>query len=95
MNTLITGASSGVGEALALACARRGDRLFVCGRNAERLAAVAEACGAKPESQAQETTAAVTQTATEAATAAQTGKRIASRTGFCFFFFVKRLCGCQ
>lgn len=44
MNTLITGASSGVGEALALACARRGDRLFVCGRNAERLAAVAEAC---------------------------------------------------
>ena len=44
MNTLITGASSGVGEALALACARRGDRLFVCGRNAERLSAVAAAC---------------------------------------------------
>ena len=44
MNTLITGASSGVGEALALACARRGDRLFLCGRNAERLSAVAESC---------------------------------------------------
>lgn len=35
-------------------------------------AAALSACGAKPESQAQETTAAVTQTATEAATAAQT-----------------------
>ena len=44
MNTLITGASSGIGEALARACARRGDRLFICGRNAERLAAVAAAC---------------------------------------------------
>ena len=44
MSTLITGASSGVGEALALACAKRGDRLFLCGRNAERLVAVAEAC---------------------------------------------------
>ncbi len=44
MNTLITGASSGIGEALALACAKRGDRLFICGRNAERLAAVAAAC---------------------------------------------------
>ncbi|MBR1587945.1 MAG: SDR family NAD(P)-dependent oxidoreductase [Kiritimatiellae bacterium] len=44
MNTLITGASSGIGEALARACAIRGDRLFICGRNAERLAAVAAAC---------------------------------------------------
>ena len=44
MNTLITGASSGIGEALARACAKRGDRLFICGRNAERLAAVAAAC---------------------------------------------------
>jgi NAD(P)-dependent dehydrogenase (short-subunit alcohol dehydrogenase family) len=46
MNTLITGASSGIGEALARACAKRGDRLFICGRNAERLAAVADACRA-------------------------------------------------
>ena len=44
MNTLITGASSGIGEAIARACAKRGDRLFICGRNAERLAAVATAC---------------------------------------------------
>ena len=44
MNTLITGASSGIGEALAVASARRGDRLFICGRNAERLSAVAERC---------------------------------------------------
>ena len=44
MNVLITGASSGIGEALALACAKRGDRLFICGRNADRLDAVATAC---------------------------------------------------
>ena len=37
MNVLITGASSGIGEALTLECARRGDRLFICGRNRERL----------------------------------------------------------
>jgi len=46
MTTLITGASSGIGEALALASARRGDRLFICGRNQERLEAVAEKCRA-------------------------------------------------
>ena len=46
MNTLITGASSGIGEALAIECARRGDRLFLCGRNGERLNAVAEKCRA-------------------------------------------------
>lgn len=44
MNTLITGASSGIGEALALACSRRGDRLFLCGRDCGRLKAVAAAC---------------------------------------------------
>ena len=46
MNTLITGASSGIGEALALACAKRGDRLFVCGRDRARLESVAERCRA-------------------------------------------------
>ena len=46
MNTLITGASSGIGEALAVASARRGDRLFICGRDRARLAAVAERCRA-------------------------------------------------
>ncbi|MCR5413311.1 MAG: SDR family NAD(P)-dependent oxidoreductase [Kiritimatiellae bacterium] len=44
MTTLITGASSGIGEALALASAARGDALFICGRDEQRLAAVAEAC---------------------------------------------------
>jgi len=44
MNTLITGASSGIGEALALACAERHETLFLGGRNAERLASVAERC---------------------------------------------------
>lgn len=44
MNVLITGASSGIGEALALACAARGDRLFLCGRDAGRVTAVVSAC---------------------------------------------------
>lgn len=44
-SVLITGASSGVGEALAIECARRGVRnIFICGRNAERLAAVVKKC---------------------------------------------------
>ncbi len=46
MNTLITGASSGIGEAIARECAARGDRLFLCGRNAQRLSSVADACRA-------------------------------------------------
>ena len=44
MNTLITGASSGIGEALAIASAKRGDRLFLCGRDKTRLDGVAERC---------------------------------------------------
>ncbi len=41
---LITGASSGIGEALALYYAANKCRLSICGRNAERLEAVAEKC---------------------------------------------------
>jgi NAD(P)-dependent dehydrogenase (short-subunit alcohol dehydrogenase family) len=43
---LITGASSGIGAALALACARPGATLHLGGRDAERLAASAERCAA-------------------------------------------------
>lgn len=46
MNVVITGASSGIGEALAIECAKRGDRLFLCGRNAQRLEDTAEKCRA-------------------------------------------------
>lgn len=46
MNTLITGASSGIGEALAVECAKRGDTLFLCGRDKPRLDAVVEKCRA-------------------------------------------------
>jgi NADP-dependent 3-hydroxy acid dehydrogenase YdfG len=44
---LITGASSGIGEALALAYAGAGVRLVLTGRDAARLAAVGEACVAR------------------------------------------------
>ncbi len=43
---LITGASSGIGRALALAYARDGASLFLLGRDAARLEATAEACRA-------------------------------------------------
>ena len=46
MNTLITGASSGIGEAIAIECARRGDTLFLCGRDRLRLDSVVERCKA-------------------------------------------------
>jgi short-subunit dehydrogenase len=41
---LITGASSGIGEALAKAYAKQGSSLFICGRNEDRLKHVTEAC---------------------------------------------------
>ena len=44
MNTLITGASSGVGAALAVESAKRGGTLFLCGRDRARLDEVADAC---------------------------------------------------
>lgn len=44
-NVLITGASSGIGEALAIYYAKNGaQNLFICGRNAERLNNVKEQC---------------------------------------------------
>ena len=44
---LISGASSGIGRALALACASEGVTLHLGGRDAARLADVADACRAK------------------------------------------------
>lgn len=46
-SVLITGASSGLGRALALQCAAPGVALHLCGRDAARLDAVAEACRAR------------------------------------------------
>ena len=43
-SVLITGASSGLGQALAVACAAPGVTLHLCGRNAARLEGVAAAC---------------------------------------------------
>ena len=44
---LITGASSGIGEALALEYARPNVSLFLSGRDERRLAAAADACRAR------------------------------------------------
>lgn len=41
---IVTGASTGIGEALALALSRRGARLLLCGRDAAKLDAVTAAC---------------------------------------------------
>ena len=46
-HVLITGASSGLGRALAEACARPGAVLHLSGRDAARLEAVAAACRVK------------------------------------------------
>ncbi|MEY4679284.1 MAG: hypothetical protein RLZZ276_933 [Pseudomonadota bacterium] len=47
LHVLVTGASSGIGAALARRYARRGRVLSLCGRDATRLAAVAEDCRAR------------------------------------------------
>ena len=44
---LITGATSGIGEALAVFYANKGIRLSLCGRNSERLADIADRCRTK------------------------------------------------
>ena len=46
MNVLVTGAGSGIGRALAVECARRGDRLFLCSRTPERLEQTVAECRA-------------------------------------------------
>ena len=46
--TLVTGATGGLGEAIARACADRGSRVVVSGRRAEQLEAIATELGAMP-----------------------------------------------
>jgi short-subunit dehydrogenase len=45
--TLVTGATGGLGGAIARACAARGAQLIITGRRAEPLSALAAALGAK------------------------------------------------
>lgn len=63
---LITGASSGLGAALAEAYAGPGVTLFLSGRNEERLAAFADLCGAKGAEVACQTLDVTDQTAVKA-----------------------------
>lgn len=42
MITLITGATSGIGEQLAIKYAQMGDTVIACGRNSEKLAELAK-----------------------------------------------------
>ena len=42
---LVTGATSGIGRATAIGLSKAGFRLVICGRRADRLDDVAEACG--------------------------------------------------
>ena len=42
MITLITGATSGIGEQLAIKYAQLGDTVIACGRNSEKLAELAK-----------------------------------------------------
>lgn len=44
-NILITGASSGIGKAVAVACSKMGARVYITGRNSQRLAETASAAG--------------------------------------------------
>jgi short-subunit dehydrogenase len=69
----ITGASSGLGQALALACARPGATLQLAARSAERLAGVAAACRAAG--------AEVTETLLDVRDAAAAGEWIAAMPG--------------